>query len=313
MSIFIHFFSIFAHFNTNLCILGDELMVLELKNELKKVEEMSDTIKTNTQSLSNRLITIETQPNDQRISATEQFRKGFAMFIEDVANELTQLAIKLNPKSKLNHKSNHKLPSRRESSRSSNYSSDTEASNSNGSHRKSRRLKRRRKLPKSKADVAMSTDISSDGDNLVAKNTSEPIVMIQDVDDLMNSGANSNSANESLSKENDLHGFDVTDEVEFGIKTELMLNTTNEKSLMESAEKSFVSDTADKNISIESVASEKSVNKVADGMNNSAIEEMDRSSTDLSDHFNDDDDDDDEDDEEIRKYDTFFSKICFTF
>lgn len=264
-----------------------------------------------------RLVNIEKQSETERNDVIEKLRENLGLLIGDMANELTKLALKLNPKVYIeNNKANiQKVADKKNKSRSVSDSSDE--SNVNDHLLTPRKVKRRRKKARGAVSASGSTSSSSSSDERSVNKekrskpmSDEPFVMTQDVDELMNCGT-SNSANESLTKENDFSGFaDQVDDIEIGIKTEVMLNSeslsqrssTNEKSPSQIQVKTGT--TNDNSVVNENKTSQ-NTSKETDPVNMSAITILNRSSssTSLSENQDVDDDavDEDEDDDEIRK------------
>lgn len=298
-------------------------VVVELRSELKAVDDIANRVSIDATSIRTKLKNIENQSEDERTQAIGKLRENLALLVEDMANELTKMAVKLNPSKAT---SIQKVRDGKSKSRSVSDSTDADSGKSE-SRRKSRKLKRRRKIPKSQAGLSESTtDLSSNSEDMVDRGTrivkDEPYVVSQSIDDLMNGNA-SNSANESIRKENDFLGFDNDDddgEFEIGIKTEL--NDTF-PSQVPTSEKD-VSNAGSKNNDNDSGKSTELVNpdkhleddvEKSQSTENSAIENMEvdadhspsvASLSEEGDGDEDEDndliDDDDDDDEDIRKY-----------
>lgn len=290
----------------------DNDMVLVVRNDLKTVDDMANRIKVDTQLIQNKLTEVEKQPEADRPAGIEKLRENFALLVKDMANELTKIALKLRPNAaqtetdSSSRKLSDKMPKDRLVSESTDYDSD--------SYRKSRKLKRRRKLRRSQADVSDSSNLSSTSKNSrlheseAKKFRSEPEVISQDMDEILEAPG-SNKSNESISKENDFIGFEDVDEIDIGIKTEVMLNSESM-----SSQNATISQKTDTNTNTKqtlNVSDQKSSECItintsneskADESNNSAIQELDQSSSADSDN-----DrmtptlEDDDEDEEIRK------------
>lgn len=271
-------------------------MVVEAKKQLKTVDDIANRISVDTKSIRDRLATIESQPEAERTDAIDKLRENFGLLIDDIANELTKIAVQLNPKlTRTEAAPNQKTHNKKE--RNHPMSDSTEEYECSEPIR-SRKFKKRRKVARSGRSVSGSSDLSSNseesplGKDKPKTPENKPYVMTQNVDDLMNGGA-SNSANESLTKENDLLGFD---DAEIGIKTEIMLNSEQISSQKNATNETSQMDTE--------TSKDKSVVNSQNTNNMSAMQEMDRSSSSssFSDKLgDDDDDDDDEEDENVRK------------
>lgn len=303
--------------------------VIELRTDLKAVDDIANRVKIDATSIRAKLVNFENQSESERSQTVGKLRENLALLVDDMAKELTKMAIKLNPiKASIETQSSTQKTVERKSKSRFSDSTDIQDSDKSESRRKSRKLKRRRKVPKSLAELSDSSmDLSSNSEDMVNKGTAiikdEPFIISQNIDDLMNGNA-SNSANESIRKENDFLGFDNDDDdndFEIGLKTEL--NDTNSSQLLtiqkpvsqnsnsskdkdaDSDESTEIIDHHDKQF--------KATKEKEKTTENSAIESMevdaDRSSSvaSLSDNNdlideNDDDDDDSDDDEDIRKY-----------
>lgn len=295
--------------------------VLELRSDLKAVDDIANRVTIDATSIRAKLANFENQSESERTQAVGKLRENLALLVDDMAKELTKMAIKLNPiKTSNETESPTKKPGDRMSKILSLSDSTDQDSDKSESRRKSRKLKRRRKIPKSQAELSDSTtDLSSKSEDMVDKGTGivkdEPFIISQNIDDLMNGNA-SNSANESIRKENDFLGFDNDDDdFEIGIKTEL--NDTFSSQLLTSQKPVSQSSNgpkdrdADSDESTEIIDHDKELKAATEKTTeNSAIESMevdeDRSSSvaslsDNNDMINEDDDSDD-DDEDIRKY-----------
>lgn len=298
--------------------LSDENKLDELKHGLDVVKDITTRMSVDAEKIRGRLMNIDKQPETERNDVIEKLRENFGLLIGDMANELSKIALKLNPKVYIenNKAKSQKVTDKKNKHRSVSDSNDE--SNSDDHLLTPRKVKRRRKKPREAVGGSGSTSLSSSSDERSLNKekrpkptTDEPFVMTQDVDDLMNCGA-SNSANDSLTKENDFSGFDdQVDDIEIGIKTEAMLNSesmsqrniTNEKSPSQSQNQVKTDTTNDKSVVNENNTSQ-NTNKETDPVNMSAITILNRSSSSTSlseNHDVDDDDDDDEDDDEIRK------------
>lgn len=295
--------------------------MLELRSDLKAVDDIANRVTIDATSIRAKLANFENQSESERAQAVGKLRENLALLVDDMAKELTKMAIKLNPiKTSNETESPTKKPGDRMSKILSLSDSTDQDSDKSESRRKSRKLKRRRKIPKSQAELSDSTtDLSSKSEDMVDKGTGivkdEPFIISQNIDDLMNGNA-SNSANESIRKENDFLGFDNDDDdFEIGIKTEL--NDTFSSQLLTSQKPVSQSSNgpkdrdADSDESTEIIDHDKELKAATEKTTeNSAIESMevdeDRSSSvaslsDNNDMINEDDDSDD-DDEDIRKY-----------
>lgn len=280
-----------------------------VKNDIKFVEDIALRISMDTKSIRNRLSEIENQPEKERVDAIRAINQNFGLLVEDMANQLNKTALKLNPKKPSDTTSMQKSPNKkaRKLSRISSSTEDEESdSDESSSHRRvSHKMKRRRKLARSRANL--SSGASSNSEDLPNRNIKdEPFVISQDLDELMN--GTSNSANESLTKEKDLLGFDHLNDMEVGIKTDAMLNSDPAiispdvaKSSNKCPNQSSTDVAADEN-SIPNESNEKLVNVSM----NSALEPMNEESAGLSPSGNDDiidndGNDSDDDDEEISR------------
>lgn len=276
-------------------------------NDIKLVEDIALRISMDTKSIRNRLTNIENQSEKERRDAIREISQNFGLLVEHMANELNKTAINLNPtKANDTRISIQKSPSKKvkKLSRGSSSSLTDDDSTDSGeslSHRRmSRRTKRRRKLAKSRANV--SSNMSSNSEDLPKRIKDEPLNISQDMDDLVN-GA-SNSANESLTKENDLLGFD-----------DAMLNSDPKISSPNASKSSNKcppneSSTADLTTGEKSIPND-SNDKLVDASMNSQLEPMNVESAALSrdddlmdnDEAEEEDDDDDDDDEISRLLD----------
>lgn len=287
-----------------------------MKTDMKAVDDMANRISIDNASIRTKLTDIENQPDPTiRTQLVMKLRENLALLVADMANELNNIASKLDPK--LRHNGIESIVQRpldtKSKSRSFDDSSD-ENSDLSESRRKSRRLMRRRKVKKSNL-TNKSTDYSSSSDDYYTKNITkikneEPLVISQNVDDLMNENA-SNSANGSIRKENDFLGFD-NDDFDIGIKSEVLLNesllsqqTTNtNQNNMENNVNDVENKDAESDENTELVEfDEKTVTKRAnDQTKNGLIESMDVDERNLSSSSNESDNLlNDVDDEEIRK------------
>lgn len=195
-----------------------------MTNDLKIVDDIASRLKIDTTSIRNKLASIEKQSEVEKHSTMVKLRENLGLLADDMALQLRKIAHKLNPNKSHNESEQLLVKSRvqRSRSRSSSDSADEDNSN-NESKRKFKKLKKRRKLHKTQAERSDSTDFSSnseDASNKSARRKDEPFIIAQDIDEVLNGNANSNSANESLRKENDFLGFD--DEID--IKQEATLN-----------------------------------------------------------------------------------------
>lgn len=277
-----------------------------VRNDIKIVEDIALRISMDTKSIRDRLSEIESKPEKERTDTIREINQNFGLLVEHMANQLNKTALKLNPKKASDTTSIQKSPNKKakKSPRSSSSTEDeeTDSGESTSHRRSSRKMKRRRKLTRSRANASSSA--SSNSEDLPNRNIKdEPFVISQDLEDLMN--GTSNSANESLTKENDLLGFDHVNDMEIGIKTGAMLNSdptilspNAAKSSNKCPNQSSTDLTAGKN----STPNE-SNDKVMDVSTNSALEPMNEESAALSsnDIIDNDDDDEDDEDEEIAR------------
>lgn len=203
--------------------LGVDLL-LETTNDLKYVGDMADRIKIDTLTIRNKLMEIEQQSEAERQSAIEKLRENFGLLVEDMIKELTKIGNKFRPNVAQNDSDLLvQLRVQRSRSRSSSEISG-EVNSDSESRRKLKRLKKRRRLHKNQNEHSDSTNSSSNSDAASTRRNEngKPFVISQNIDDVMNGNANSNSANESIRKENDFLGFD--DNYEIDIKQEAILN-----------------------------------------------------------------------------------------
>lgn len=278
-------------------------MLQTVKNDIKIVEDIAIRISMDTKSIHNRLADIENQPEAERLIAIREIGQNFGLLVEHMANQLNKTATKLNPKKESETASVLKSPIKKvkKSSRSSSSTgSDTTDSEGGSSslRRISRKTKRRRKLARSRADAS---NTSSNSEDLPKRIKEEPLVISQDMEDLMN-GA-SNSANESLTRENDLLGFGHVNSMEVDKKTEAMLNSDpaimspntskpSRKGLNESSANLTASENATPN---------NSNNSAVNMSTNSALVAMTEEPDDVNDDLIEKDDTEDSDDDEISK------------
>lgn len=286
---------------------------------------MANRLSIDVKLIQSRVTEIDAQSETERQpEAIEKLRENMGLLVEHIAKELTQIAIKLNPKIAPTtvETATQKTPEKRPTSQFSD-STDIEHNYANESSRKSRKLKRRRKQPKNHSDISDSMNVSSNSDgsfsdgNPTRNIKDEPFVISQNLDDVIN-GTGSNSANESIRKENDFRGFDNVDDNEFNIKAEVMLNSeslisnqsnnepnTSQTAMDVSKEASSIEDPSITSIS-EDDESTQIINydHEPERPKDSAIKPTDVSSSadSSSDHNILDDDDDEDDDEDIRKY-----------
>lgn len=257
---------------------------------------------------------IQKKPETERSMAIDDLRKNVGLLVDDIAKGLTKIAIKFHPElvPTKAEAATQKTPDKR---RTSQRSSDSTDDNSDSFERKSRKLKKRRKVPKNHSDISDSMHVSSDSidsdadkDKAVDDVKKEPFIVSQNLDDLIN-GTGSNSANESIRKENDFLGFENVDDFDVGIKREVMLNSESMLSSQSANEKNSSSKAMDVSKDTSDDESTEIINydeKPAKS-NDSAIKETDLSSDAASlndadiDHIEDDDDDDDDGDDDIRK------------
>lgn len=235
--------------------------------------------------------------------------------MEDMAKELHKTAMKLNPK--IMHKETElQLPTTLHKKMKTSQS-DLSVDENNEFRRK--KLKKRRKRQKSEPNNSNTTSSSSDDSvdkrSKRSENTDEPFVISQNIDELLNGNANSNSANGSIRKENDFLGFD---DIDIDIKSEGMLDESitlnlpasqkesiqstaetdndllaKEKSLLDSVESTqIISPTINDNSSKVSVEKEQS---------NGAVKDVDIDDSASMSSFHNIDSDDDDDDDDIRK------------
>lgn len=293
-------------------------VVLELRSELKSVDDIAKRVSIDVTSFQSKLMDIESKSDAERLQTIEKLRENLALLAEDMANELTKMSIKLNPNKPKNEIecSAIKVKDRKSKSRSLSDSSDIDSDHST-SRRKLRKIKRRRKITKSQAELSStSTELSSNSEDVVDRGTvnvkEEPFVISQNMDDLMNG-----ASNESIRKQNDFHGFGdgdnddgADDGFEIGIKTEL--NDTLSSQLPTSAKDASQSNGSPNDKDADSDESTEIIdqNKEIEGekkkpTENSAIERMEvdaEHSSDLASHSDNDDDDVEDSDEDIRRY-----------
>lgn len=290
-------------------------MVLVVRNDLKTVEDMANRIQVDTQSIRNKLTEIEKQAEAERPAGIEKLRENFSLLVKDMANELSKIALKLRPNAVQTEtdSSDRKLSEKKPKTRLVSDSTDEDSD----SHRIKRKLKhRRRKVRRSQADNIMSdsSNVTSTSKNSLLeqpkakKFKEEPEVISQDIDEILEAPG-SNKSNESTSKENDFIGFDDIDDIDIGIKTEVMLNSESISSQNATSTQNTNTNTktsaatnASMEKSSECITLNTSSESKANESNNSAIRKLDESSSAESDN-----DrmtptlDDDEEDEEIRK------------
>lgn len=294
----------------------------QIRKDLRTVDNMANRLSIDVKLIQSRVTEINAQSETERQpEAIEKLRENMGLLVEHIAKELTQIAIKLNPKIAPTtvETATQKTPEKRPTSLSD--STDIEHNYANESSRKSRKLKRRRKLPKNHSDISDSMNVSSNSDgsfsdrNPTRNIKDEPFVISQNLDDVIN-GTGSNSANESIRKENDFRGFDNVDDNEFSIKTEVMLNSeslisnqsnnepnTSQTAMDVSKEASLIEDPSNISEDDESTQIINYDDHEPEQSKNSAIKPADvSSSADSSSDHNILDDDDDDDDEDIRKY-----------
>lgn len=275
-----------------------------VKNDVKFVEDIALRISMDTKSIRNRLAEMENQPEKERLDAIREISRNFGLLVEDMANELNKTAVKFNPNKPTDKSPNKKL---KNWSHNSSSTEDELTDSDESSKQRLRKLKRRRKMTKSRAN--MSGENSSNSEELpnrIIKD--EPYIISQDFDDLMNGGT-SNSANESLTKENDLLGFDHVNDVEIGIKTEAMLNS-EPAILSQDATKS--SDKCPNQSNSDQTGEysllHKRTDNITDMTKNSAIKEMEDDSTNST---TTDFEDVDDDDKEMYRLDIMSTKYSF--
>lgn len=294
---------------------ADVDLVQMVQNDLKFVEDIALRISIDTKLIRGQMIEIQKKSEQEQIHAVRDMSENFGLLVADIANELSKTAIKLNPKTapdtKAINQQNSPIKRAKKWSHSSSSTDDEDTgSDKSSSHRKqSRKMKRRRKVATSRAS-APGTSSNSEKDLPHRNIKEEPLVISQDVHDLMNGGGASNSANESLSKENDLLGFDQLNNAEMHKELDEMLNSSK-ASLSPVAVKSPHKSPIHSNTAGNSMPTESS-DKVVDGTKNSSLLEPGSTPTiseDLIDKVDNDDDacdnDDEDDDEEIQKYDFF--------
>lgn len=265
--------------------------MIDIKNELKIIDEMADRIKIDAKSIGNQVTSIEGEPDNQRAIEVEKLRENLSLLVKDIAKELNKMAVKLSPAIIIesSHKPSETITNPQKAKRRN--SSSDEESHSHQS-RKARKLKKRRKFHK----ISSSSTNSSSSEEPAKENgiKDEPFVISQNIDELMN-GSRSNSAHESIHKENDFLGFDNEDDIEIGIKTEVMLNSdpAHQSSEVENSE------VDSSQLTVMAVETASQIDKQQKQDNE--IQEMEESSSNASIAGNIFDDDDD-DDEDIRKY-----------
>lgn len=289
--------------------------VFELRSELKSVEDIAKRVSIDATSIQSKLMDIESKSEGERILMIEKLRENLALLVDDMADELTKMAIKLNPNrsSEEIESSAQKLKDRKSKSRSLSDSSDIDSDQST-SQRILRKVKRRRKITKSQAErSSTSTDLSSNSEDVVDKGTlnvkDEPFVISQNIDDLMNG-----ASNESIRKQTDFLGFGNDDDndddgFEIGIKTEF--NDTLSSQLPTSPKNASQSNSSpnDKYADIDEnsqIINNKGVEREKkQPTENSAIGSMEvnaEHSSSLASVSDNNDDDVEESDEDIRRY-----------
>lgn len=279
-------------------LVSDMDAVQTIQNDLKFVEDIALRISMDTKSIRNRMLEMQNQTEQERIDAVREIKQNFGLLVEDMASQLNKTANKLNPKKAIDTTSVQKSPMKRVKKYCSSTDDEDTDSGQSSSHRKlSRKTKRRRKIATSRG--ASAPDSSSNSEDLPVHNIKEePLIISQDINDLMNGGGASNSANESLTKENDLLGFDQANNAEMHKDIdELLDNETkpSNKSPNHTKKATENSTPADQSMDVTKESSELMVPGEEPQLSTNMSE-------DLIDNDDDDDEDDDDDDEEIQKY-----------